>query len=169
MVDIETLNFGDWPVDERYLVELGRMAIVWGKLEVFVQNSVANFAGLENLEDNKLYTVFSANSYDDNVALIEKLCALQLSAEPNIKNYPQVLEQLKRSQQLKLRFLNGSIRPNPANNDVEIIVADDAEVATLKVETITVTDLKKAVLAIDQAQYELYKLVCALERPSRKV
>ena len=169
MVNIEKLNFGDWPVDERYLVELGRIAIVWGKLEAFVQNSVANFAGLENLEDRKLYTVFSANSFDDNVALIERLCALQLSTEPNIKNYPQVLEQLKQSQRLKLRFLNGSIRPNPVNDEVEVLVADEAEVATLNTETITVTDLKKAVLAIDQAQFELYKLVCALERPSRKV
>lgn len=169
MLNIDELDLGDWPIDESYLVEIGRIAVLWSKLENFVKNSAANFAGLDNLENTKMYVVFSSNSFCENVELIEKLCALQLPATPNIKNYAQVINALYQAEVLKNRYLKGLLRPNQVDNSVELIFDDEQCPGEVSIVSCDKSSLNEAALEIDKAQFDLYKLVCALERPSRKV
>lgn len=168
-IDVETLDLGDWPVAQEYLVEVGRIALVWSRLKTFVCNSVANLAGLENLEDPRMYSVFTARSYGDNLDLLERLCFQQIDQSPNLTGYEAVMRKLRQAQIDKEFYLGGSMKPNPVNDEVEMTVLVDQisnQTTTVKLE---LNELKAAVLKIDDAQHELYKLVCGLERPGREV
>lgn len=168
-IDVETLNLKDWPAPEAYLVEVGRIALVWRRLETFVCNSVANLAGLENLEDPKMYSVFADRNFQENLALLERLCQQQLPQMPNLSSYQSVLEKLSRAELDKNYYMNGSMRSDQIEGGVEMTVwADELTGKTTSVP-VRLSELKKVVLSLDDAQHELYKLVCALDRPGRRV
>ena len=163
----KTYSFGDWPLPEPYLQELGRLGLLWARLETFVCNSVANLAGVQNLEEPRWYVIFTSRSFDENLQLLARLCEQQLEALPNLAPYPDVVAGLKQAQTAKVFYLNGSMRPSAYGDAVEISRVVNELTGELVHEIVQVSDISKAVLMVDQAQHDLYKLICAMERPSR--
>ncbi len=61
------------------------------------------------------------------------------------------------------------MRPDQIEGGVEMIVRADELAGKSTRVAVTLNELKHVVLNLDDAQHELYKLVCAIERPRRKV
>ena len=55
------LNFDDWPVPNDYLVEIGRLALLWARLETYIGTTIAVLAGHGDLTDARAYIQLAAN------------------------------------------------------------------------------------------------------------
>ena len=167
--DIKHLDIDGWPLPNDYLVEVGRIALLWARLEKFVSNAVANFVGFENLADPKAYIVFTSPSFERNLELLEKLCALLSPTTPNLVGYETVLRDLRAAREAANLYIKGGMTPNPGDGSVEIDFSDPLDPSAATVKTVTIADLRDAIMCIDEAQHALYKLVIAIERPDRRI
>jgi hypothetical protein len=166
-IDIEKMDLSGWPLPDDYLAELGRIALLWGRLENLLRNVIANLSGLENLTDPRFYVVFNQPTFEENTELLNKLCEQLLPGAPNLKRYPQIIDQLKLAKRQRDLYLGGGMSPNPGNGDIEmdvINVLGQVEEVSRKIE---IADLKRVIMQIDDVQHALYNLVVGLERPDR--
>src|SRR5690554_2390557 len=122
--NVEKLNFSGWPVADDYLVEVGRIALVWAGLEDFLYTCVGKLASYEELSDPRILTVFSHADFDSNLALLDKLCVQLLPEHPNLGPYPEVITILRSARRTKDVYLHGKMAPNPGTGVVEIEEAD---------------------------------------------
>jgi hypothetical protein len=161
------LNFDDWPVPNDYLVEIGRLALLWARLETYVGTTIAVLAGHGDLTDARAYILFTHHSFEQNLQLLAKLCAQLVAGTPNLKAYPQVIEKLEAAKQERDRLINGSMAPNPGNGEIEMEVIAVKEKLTTRCQKVELADFKRAVLLLDDAQHSLYELIIAVERADR--
>jgi hypothetical protein len=167
--DLTTLNIDGWPLPNDYLVEVGRIALMWARLETLVMNSVANFSGLENLADPRNFIVYSRPNFGENIQLLEALCDHLLPTNPNLHGYQQVLDQLRDAQGAMALYTRGGMNPNPGTGAVEMDLPDPASPGRTLSRQVQIADLRRAMMVIDEAQHALYKLLTAIERPDRKI
>ncbi|MET0379085.1 MAG: hypothetical protein ABW049_08855 [Spongiibacteraceae bacterium] len=166
-IDIDKLDLEGWPLPDDYLIEVGRLALVWGRLENLLRNVVANLAGLENLSDPRLFLVFNHPDFEHNVELLRQLCKQLAPGTPNLKHYPELVAQLLAVKKIRDTYLNGAMSPNPGNGEIEMDVPAEHNPAEIITRKVQVVDLRCAMMAIDDVQHEVYNLVVGLERPDR--
>jgi|SRR5690606_4122235 len=168
-INAETIDLSGWPLPDAYLIEVGRLALMWSRLENLLRNTVANLAGLENLSDPRLFTVFKFSDFERDVQLLEQLCAQQAANAPNLKRYPALAAELRAARQAYALYIHGGMTPNPGDGEIEMDMPRADHPKRTETRRISVVDIRRAVLLIDETQHSLYNMVAALERPDRIV
>lgn len=161
------LDLSGWPVPDEYLVEIGRIALVWAGLEDFLYSCIGKLAGYEDLSDPRVLTIVSHADFDSNLKLLEKLCAQLLSSHRNLAPYPDVISALRDAESNKDMYLHGKMAPNPGTGIVEVEITDIVDgVLQRQDRAVTIGQLREVLLEIDEAQHQLYKLTLAVEHIS---
>jgi hypothetical protein len=84
----------------------------------------------------------------------------QLAGEfPHLNNYPSVIGQIRAAQKLRNKFLHNGFAFNEATNKVEMTVGTARGSLKVQVETIEIADVRRATMAVHEAQLVLYELV----------
>lgn len=161
------LNFDGWPVPDEYLVEIGRLALLWARLETYLATTIAVLAGHGDPTDARAYVLFNHHSFEQNLQLLAKLCSHLVYSTPNLKAYPDVIAKLGVAKQERDRLINGSMAPNPGNGAIEMEVIAVEDKLTNSCQQVELADFKRAVLLLDDAQHSLYELIIAVERADR--
>lgn len=163
--ELAKLNFSGWPLPDNYLVEVGRVALLWASLENFLNLCVAKLAGFDNALDERAYILLTHSSFPQRLDGFAALCDLLQGEFPNLQGYAKVVAKLKAAQKTRNRFMHYSMALDEETGRVEMPIGSARGSLKTKVETISVEDIKRASVEIDEAQRALYKLVLRRELP----
>jgi len=153
------LNFDGWPLPDAHLIELGRVGALWAALESFLNLCIGKLAGFNDLNDPKPFILVTHSSFPQRLDMLAALCEQLVNEFPNLTSYAAVVQQLRQAQKLRNDFMHCGMVLNSESGHVEMAKGTARGSVKVKVEKVTVADLRRASVSIDEAQRALYKLV----------
>lgn len=159
------LNFDGWPLPDQYLLEIGRVAALWAILESSLNLCIGKLAGFNDLNDPKPFILVTHSSFPQRLDILSALCEQLVQEFPSLKGYRAVIQQLRQAQRLRNDLMHYGMSENPESGQVEMAKGTARGTLKLGVEKVTIADLRRASMAIHEAQLALYKLVLRKEIP----
>jgi len=163
--EVLTLNFDGWPLPDGCLLELGRVAALWASLESFLNLCIGKLAGFNELNDPKAFILVAHSSFPQRLDILGALCEHLANESPNLKGYAPVIRQLRQAQKLRNDFMHYGMSSNPDSGHIEMAKGTARGTLKVGVEKVDVADLRRASMAIHEAQLALYKLVLRRDIP----
>ena len=157
--ELENLDFENWPLPNDYLVELGRVAALWASLESFLNLCIGKLAGFDEASDPKPFILVNHSSIPQKFDILSTLCEQLEYDFPNLQGYSLTISKLKAAQKQRNRYLHNGMSFNPESD--RIVMAQGSARGKFKtnIEPVDIADIRRAVIAIDEAQISLYNLV----------
>jgi hypothetical protein len=162
---IQQINFAGWPIPDEYLVEIGRVAALWAWLETFLNICLGKLAGFDEPLDKRAFILITHSTFPQRLDSFGALCEQLQVQFPHLRDYENVVSQLKTAQKMRNRFMHHSMSLNPQNQCVEMEMGSARGTLKMKVEIVSVEDIKRTAININEAQRALYKLVLRRELP----
>lgn len=161
--DVLNLNFDGWPLPDPYLLEIGRVAALWAMLESFLNLCIGKLAGFNDLNDPKAFILVTHSSFPQRLDILSALCEQLVQEFPSLKGYGAVIQQFRQAQRLRNDLMHYGMAENPESGQVEMAKGTARGTLKVGVEKVTIADLRRASMAIHEAQLALYKLVLGKE------
>jgi hypothetical protein len=163
--EIAALNFAGWPIPDDYLTEIGRIAVIWATLEDFLNICLGKLAGYDQPLDYRPFILVTHTSFPQRLDSFAALCEQLLSEHPQLVGYKRVVSEIKDAQAIRNKFMHHGLSLNPDTGLIEMAVGSARGVLKTKTEVISITDIKRACVQINDATRALYKLVLHRDIP----
>lgn len=162
---IEALHFDGWPLPDGYLIEIGRVTALWSNLEGFLNLCLGKLAGFNDQGDPKPFILVNHSSFPQRLDMLGALCEQLVPDFPNLAGYKATIATLRTAQQERNKFTHNGL--GPGDNPGEVVMTSGSARGRLKtdVQTVTVADIRRATIAINEAQRSLYGLVLGRTLP----
>lgn len=157
--EILKLNLTGWPLPDEYLIELGRISVVWATLETFLNLFIGKLAGFNELADPKPFILVNHSSFPQKLDMFGALCEQLVSDHPHLANYKDIISRLSSAQKLRNKFAHHGMAINSQTGKAEMALGSARGSLKVSVEQIDIADIRRATMSIDEAQAALYKLV----------
>ncbi len=157
--ELAKLNFSDWPVRDDYVLEVGRVALLWAGLEDFLMVCICKLAGFEKPLDERGYILLAHSTFPQRLDNFAALCELLKDKWPHLNSYKEVISKMKSAQKARNRFVHHGAVFNAETERLEMPVGSARGSIKTTVEAVSVEDVKYACVQIDEANRVLYKLV----------
>lgn len=157
--EIEEINFSGWPIPDNYLIELGRVSALWTSLENLINICIGKLAGFNEINDPKPFILITHSSFPQRLDILSTLCEGLLPEFRHLYEYKKTIAVLKNAQKVRNRFLHNEIVFNPDTKSMELGVGSARGTLKVTVEKITIADIRRAVIAIDEAMHALFNLI----------
>ena len=125
--------------------------------------TIGKLAGFNDIYDPKAFILVNHSSFPQKLDIFGSLCEQLTTEYPNFKPYQKVISKIKTAQKLRNKFMHNGMNHNPETNRIEMPQASARGKLKINIEPIDVTDIKKAIIEIDEAQISLYKLIFGRE------
>ncbi len=156
---IEKIDFSNWPLPDNYLIEIGRITAQWASLESFLNLCIGKLAGFDEIFDPKPFILVNHSSIPQKLDILSSLCELLESKFPNLQGYQETISKLKAAQKQRNIFLHNGMSLNPETGRIEMSRGASRGKLKTSIKPINIADIRRAVMAIDEAQISLYNLV----------
>jgi hypothetical protein len=157
--EIAGLEFTGWPAPDEFLVEVGRIAVLWAGLESLLNICLGKLAGFNDRSDPKPFILIAHSSFPQRLDTLGALCEQVETEFPQLEGYKKVVSQLKAAQASRNRFMHHGFSYNPESKQMEMAVGSARGKLKMAVEPVTLEDIKRVSIEIDEANRALYKLV----------
>jgi hypothetical protein len=157
--EILKIDFDNWPLPNEVLVEVGRVSALWASLESPLTLLLGKLAGFNEVNDPKPFILINHSSFPQKLDMLGALCEQLEPQYANLKGYPEVISKLKSTQAKRNRFMHNGMVFDSDSGNLEMAVGSARGKLKTKVEIVTIADIRRAVVEIDEAQTALYKLV----------
>lgn len=157
---VEKINFSEWPIPEEYLIEIGRLSALWSNLEAFLNISIAKLAGFNELENPKPFILLVHASVQNRIDMLGALCEQLVSEYPHLSKYKETISTLKKAQNGRNKFIHNQLVFNPDIASCQMPIGSARGSLKVSVEKITIADIRRAVIATDEALTALQNLIC---------
>jgi hypothetical protein len=164
--EIETLNLAGWPMPDSYLVEIGRISALWAALEVFLNMCIGKLAGFDELNDPKPSILIYHSSFPQKLDMLGSLCEHLLPTFPTLSEYGSVISKLRAAQKARNTYVHNSMVEDPDTGKMMMPTGSFRGKVDATVRPVGLPDIRRASVAIDDAQRALYKLVLRRDLPS---
>jgi len=161
--EVRKLNFSNWPLSDEYLVEVGRVSALWASLESLLNLCIGKLAGFDNLNDPSAFILITHSSFPQRLDILSTFCEQYHHNCENLKEYKEVVSQLRSAQTLRNKYAHNGMSFNPNTNQVNMAVGSARGSLKVSVAPVDIADIRRAVIAIDEAQAALYKLVLGVD------
>lgn len=159
------MDLADWPLPDNWLAELGRIATLWGCLEALLNHVLGKLAKFDDLGDPTPFIIFSHASFPQRLDIFAALCDQLVQNFPHLGNYPSVVTALRTAQTSRNRFMHHPITFDPDSGQFKMAQGSARGKLKTKVEQISIIDLRRAIIDINEAHRVLYTLVFKREIP----
>jgi hypothetical protein len=95
--EVLKVKFDAWPLPDDYLIEVGRIATVWGALESALNMCLYKLAGFNEVDDPTPFILLAHTNVPQRLDMLGSLCEHLNSAYPSLKEYQPVLAALRSS------------------------------------------------------------------------
>jgi len=104
--ELAKLNFSGWPLRDDYVIEVGRVALLWAVLENFLMTCIGKLAGFDKPLDERAFILLAHSTFPQRLDHLSALCALLKDEFPQLANYESVVALLKTAQKARNRFIH---------------------------------------------------------------
>jgi len=164
---IRKLKFDGWPLPDDYLTELGRITSLWECLDTFLEICLGKLAGFNDSNDPIPFILVAHTNFPQRLDTLGALCEHLTSTFPELAGYPQVISSIKAAQKLRNKFVHNGMCFDEDKGEVRMGLGSARGTLKFSSEAVKVTDLRKASMAIHQANLDLYSLVLKRKMPPR--
>ena len=154
-----------WPLPDKYLVELGRIAALWAELEGLLDLAIGKFAGFDDMFDGRAFILVKHSSIPQKLDSLEALCELQPPKFANVVSFHEVIAQLKGAQKLRNRYLHSSMGYDEKKDQVTMAFGSAHGKVKTSVEVISFAELENASVQIHEAMRMLNLLITGKQYP----
>jgi len=154
----------NWPTPDEYLIELGRMTVLWGSLESLSVVAFGKLAGYSEILDIRAVIITAHLNFQQRVDAISTLCEHLAPDYPNLKDYETVMRQLKAAQRFRNKYTHNAATLDEETGKVGLSYATARGSLKLQVETVHLADVKEACAKIHEAMCSLHSLVTGIKR-----
>ena len=165
--EVLKLNLKSWPLPDDYLIELGRVAALWATLETFLNMCIGKLAGFNDINDAKPFILITHSSFPQRLDMLAALCEQLADKFSNLKDYKTVVSQLRDAQKLRNHFMHYGMSVNPESGQVQMAIGSARGTVKVSIKSIGLQDIRRASIAIHEAELALYKLVLKREVPPK--
>jgi len=144
-------------IPDDYLIAIGKVCVQWSTLEGIMEMMIAKLAGFANY-DNRSKIMISHMAWPMRVDILSALAVELVDTYPRLKDYPKVLELLKRAQQGRNRIVHGMWGSDEHGN-VQTLRATARGKLKLSMDTVTLKEIRAIQEDINVAASALYNLV----------
>ncbi len=95
--EVRGLKLDGWPLPDRYLCELGRVAALWTALESFLNFCIGKLAGFE-VNDPKWFILVAHANFPQRLDIFGALCEHLVPQFSHLKDYKDVVGLLRTAQ-----------------------------------------------------------------------
>lgn len=157
--EIESVDLSGWPLPDAFLVELGRVVALWNVLEGLLNVAISKLLGFNEGEYYKGFITLTHASFPQKLDMLGSLCEQLLPGYPGLADYKDVVAALRAAQTERNRFAHSGI--SEATVPGEFVMAVGSARGSIKavVKKVTLADIRRATIRIDEAQAALYGLV----------
>lgn len=157
--DIAALDFSAWPLPDTYLIEIGRVSTLWASLETLLNICLGKLAGFNETTDPKPFIMLAHASFPQKLDMLGALCEQLVPVHKHLNDYKDVIGLINSAKSLRNKFAHYGMSYNEELKLAQMVIGTARGSLKTKVEDISVVDIRKVVIAIDNAQRSLYKLV----------
>jgi hypothetical protein len=156
--EIRKLNFDGWPISDEYLIEVGRVTMLWTAIESLLNICIGKLAGLDPVTNPTSFILINHSSLPQKLDNLGALCEHLEKESPNLKSYKPTIEKLKTAQKLRNKFTHNGLVPDPETGKVTMPLGSARGTLKTKVDVVDIADIRRASMAIHEAQLSLYEL-----------
>lgn len=164
--EIDALDLSGWPLKDSYLIEIGRVSALWSGLESLLNTCIGKLAGFNDLNDPKPYILVYHSSFPQKLDILASLCEHLVSSFPELSDYSSVVAKLKAAQKARNMYAHSSIVEDPDTGKMMMPQASFRGRVAASVQPVSVSEIRRASIVIDDAQRALYKLVLRRDIPA---
>jgi hypothetical protein len=163
--EIAALNFSGWPVPDKFLIEIGRVAALWASLESFLNVCIQKLAGFNDLNDPTPFILLAHTNFPQRLDMLGTLCEHLLPRFARLRDYKNVISALRKAQTSRNPLMHHGVFHDASTDCVRM--PHGSARGTLKTATrsLSVEDIKRVSIDIDEAKRALYKLVLGRDLP----
>jgi hypothetical protein len=156
----------NYPVPDRFLVEIGRISALWATLESSLNMGLGKLAGFNELNHPAPFILITHSSFQQRLDMLSTFCELLSSDFENLKDYAKVVSSLRQAQTLRNRFAHNGLDYDSTSDSCSMILG--SALGKLKVEVIPVSiaTLREASEQVHLAMLSLHKLITGIEYPA---
>jgi len=155
----------NFPVPDEYLLELGRITVLWGSLESSVNHAINYLSGI-NPEDRWRVSVLTAHSnFKQRVDIIETLCNELQKTFPNLSMYPETIKLITKAQGMRNHYSHNGLRLNDETGKVETSSIKARGMLKTEVKPVHISDLKAVSGKIHLALLSIHELLTQKKYP----
>lgn len=162
--EINSIEFGNWPMPEEYLVELGRINAIWASLENVINLTLIQVSGFD-IHDPRGIIMFEHLSMPQKLDILGSLGDQLLENHPHLSELPKSISKIKTAQSSRNKFIHNALTYEPETKTLELPIATARGKLKANVHKITKTDIKRVTVEISIAQRHLHKTVFKKEYP----
>jgi hypothetical protein len=155
---ILNLKFADWPIKDDYLVEIGRIAALWGSLESTLNHCLAKLSKFDDLNDPTPLIIFAHAGFTQRIHILGALCEQLLPSFPQLADYERVVKELGTAQTRRNRFMHNSMGPDKDGKMTSGRATARGKIKIV-IEEVSIADLRRVSIQINLAATSLYTLV----------
>lgn len=157
--DLVKLNFNDWPLPDEYLLEIGRISVLWSALEAFLNHCIGKLAGFNDLADPTAFILLTHASFPQRLDMFKALCEQLVGQFPNLDGYTAVVQKINQAKDLRNDFMHYVMTLDSESGYVEMAKGKARGSLKVGVEKVTIADLRRASQLIHEGHLALQKLV----------
>ncbi|MFZ2955433.1 MAG: hypothetical protein WA705_00855 [Candidatus Ozemobacteraceae bacterium] len=161
--EIENLNFGDWPIPENFLKDIGRVAVLWGGLEGFLGLCIGKLSGFNDLGDPIPFILTAHSSFQQKIDILETLCEQLAPRFDDLMDYKEVTKKIRAVQCKRNEFMHQGFYFDPETGLVEMAKGTARGSLKTSISQRSFAEIRKVAMEIHEAHLALYKLVLKRE------
>ena len=163
--EIAALDFSDWPVPDKFLIEIGRVAALWASVESFLSVCIQKLAGFNDLNDPKPFILLAHTNFPQRLDMLGALCEDLFPNFAPLRDYKGVISTLRKAQASRNRLMHHGVFHVASTDRVRMAVGSARGTLKTATHSLAVADIKRVSVEIDEAQRALYKLVLGRNLP----
>jgi len=151
------------PIPDEYMVELGRVSVLYGVLENVVNIAISKLAGYSGVYDYRSAIMLAHSNFHQRVDILTTLFEQSVSEHPHLKGYEEVIRLIKKAQKGRNKFIHSSLGCDPDNGNVQLSSMSARGSLKTKVVTVYIKELIEVSAVIHEATCALHTVITGNE------
>lgn len=144
--ELAKLNFSGWPLRDDFVIEVGRVALLWAGLENFLMTCIGKLSGFNTPLGERAYILLAHSTFPQRLDNFSALCALLKDEFSHLADYESVVSLLKAAQKARNRFVHNGAFFDEETGSFQMAVGSARGAIKTRVDQVSVEDVKRACL-----------------------
>jgi hypothetical protein len=163
--EIAAIDFSGWPVPDKFLIEIGRVAALWASLESVLNICIQKLARFNDLNDPTPFILLAHTNFPQRLDMLGALCEHLLPKFARLRDYKVVISALRKAQTGRNRLMHHGVFHDAGTDRVHMPLGSARGTLNTATHSLAVEDIKRVSVEIDEAKRALYRLVLVRNLP----
>lgn len=148
----------DIPMPDEYLIELGKITVLYGALEFSVDRAISKLSGYESMLDWRVSIMTAHLSFQQRLNTLGALFEQVIETYPNLAGYEKIVDKIKSVQKKRNKFIH-SMYTCGNNSSVGIWSITARGSFKIKSQDVYIQEIRETSLDMNTVRLQLEELI----------